>query len=119
MSGYPREDLAKTPESEIDAALGRLSWRLIEDRIKQLDHCATGGVSLNATLIAALVVRLVEVHPGARPKIPHGNMSVAKARKRWDDLRQAAAAGDPAAMIDAVQNFEGIADLMLNLWEGR
>lgn len=116
---YPREDLAKTPEPAIDAALGGLSWKLIEDRIKQLDHCATGGVSLDATLIAALVVRLVEVHPGPRPKIPHGNMTVAKARQRWDALRRAAAAGEPSAMLDAVQKFEGIAELMLNQWEGK
>ncbi|MZR14252.1 hypothetical protein GQE99_14610 [Maritimibacter sp. DP07] len=118
MSRSPRKSLAKTPDAQIDAALGEMSWSHVKERIAQMDHCATERDSASGTLIASLVERLVDVH-GRRPKIPQGQMSVTEARKRWNELRrQAAASGDPN-MLDAVQKFEGVADLMLNQWGGQ
>jgi len=52
-----------------------------------------------------------------RPKIPHGDMTVRKARQRWERVRTAAQSGDPEKMLDAVQEFQGIAETMLLAWE--
>lgn len=51
-----------------------------------------------------------------KPAIPHGRMTVSKARQRWEAVRQSAQEGDPDKMLDAVQKFQSIADLMLNQW---
>lgn len=51
-----------------------------------------------------------------RPRIPHGSMTVAKARQRWEAVRKAAQDGDPAKMLDAVQGFQSIAETMFLTW---
>jgi hypothetical protein len=48
-----------------------------------------------------------------------GNMKVSKAKQRWKDVRKAAQSGDPAAMMDAVSRFQGIADTMLLYFANR
>lgn len=112
----PRAILAEVPDERIDAALGDLSWEVLRDRIRHMDFCAPGGVSLDATVMAALIARLVDVQP-PRPRIPGGRMTVQKARKKWDALRIAATEGDPAAMLDAAQDFQPIAELAFGTWE--
>ena len=54
-----------------------------------------------------------------RPKLPMGTMKVSKAKQRWEDVRKAARSGDPAAMMDAVSRFEGVADTMLAYFANR
>lgn len=58
MAAYDREELAKLDDDAIAAALAPLSWPAIRDRIAHMDYCATGGVHPDATLIAALVLRV-------------------------------------------------------------
>ncbi|MGB0507112.1 MAG: hypothetical protein ACPGGK_13030 [Pikeienuella sp.] len=55
----PRQELLKYTEGEITDALDPLSWELIKARADHMDHCALGGVSADATLILALVLRIV------------------------------------------------------------
>ena len=50
------------------------------------------------------------------PTIPHGTMTVAKARKKWEAVYRAAQSGDPAAMLDAAQEFSSIAEAMFIEW---
>lgn len=116
MSHKPREILAEISDDRIDAALGDLSWKVLRDRIEHMDFCAPGGVSRDATVIAALIAHLVEVQP-PRLRIPGGRMTVQKARKKWDAVRIAATEGDPAAMLDAAQDFQPIAELAFGTWE--
>jgi hypothetical protein len=116
MSRNPRAILAEIPDEKIEAALGELSWKVVRGRIEQMDYCAPGGVSLDATVIAALVERLIEVQP-PRPRIPGGTMTVRTARRKWEELRVAATQGDPAAMLDAAKAFQPIAELALMTWE--
>lgn len=49
-------------------------------------------------------------------KIPQSNLTIRKAKARWDDVRKAAQAGDPQEMLTAVSRFEGIAGMMFLLW---
>ncbi|TNF19158.1 MAG: hypothetical protein EP318_15495 [Rhodobacteraceae bacterium] len=53
---YPREDIERIGDAAMAQALAPLSWPAIRDRIQHLDFCALGGVSTDATLIAALAV---------------------------------------------------------------
>lgn len=69
---YPRDELAKYSDEEIARALEPLAWSTIKARIAQLDHCAMGGVSLDATLIAALALRLFLSNRCAQAEVPHG-----------------------------------------------
>jgi hypothetical protein len=52
-----------------------------------------------------------------RPTIPHGKMTVRKARQRWEAVRIAAQEGDPGAMLDAVSRFQCIAETMFQHWD--
>lgn len=55
---YPRDEFERIGDEAMQAALAPMSWAAIKSRIKHLDHCAVGGVSVDATLIAALAVKV-------------------------------------------------------------
>lgn len=56
MTTYPRAEIAKIGDTAMSEALAPLSWPIIRDRIAHMDFCAIGGVSPDATLIAALAL---------------------------------------------------------------
>lgn len=64
MSRNPRDELAAMDEAKISVAIAPLGWPLIRDRCAHMDHCATGGISADATLILSLVLSLVEANAG-------------------------------------------------------
>ena len=68
----PRDELAKYSDEEIARALDPLAWPTIQARIAHLDYCAFGGVSADATLIAALALRLFLSNRCAQAEVPHG-----------------------------------------------
>jgi len=67
----PREELAKYSDDDIGRAIEPLSWPSIKDRIAHLDHCALGGVSSDATLIASLTLRLFLSNRCSLAEVPH------------------------------------------------
>ena len=59
MASEPRLELAQMDDHDIARAILPLSWDLIKSRTAQMDHCAIGDVSADATLILSLVLHLV------------------------------------------------------------
>jgi hypothetical protein len=64
---YPRDEFERIGDEAMQEALSPMSWSAIKSRIQHLDHCAVGGVSIDATLIASLAVKVAVKHMnGAR-----------------------------------------------------
>lgn len=52
-----------------------------------------------------------------RPAIPGGEMTVRKAKKRWEDLRKTVMASGDNDAIEAMMKFQGIAETAFFYWE--
>lgn len=66
----PRAELAKLDDGTITKAIEPLAWELIKSRCDHMDHCATGRISADATLILSLVRHLVEARVSAQRDAP-------------------------------------------------
>lgn len=62
----PRKELAKVDDALIEKAIEPLAWSLIKARCEHKDHCATGGISPDTTLILSLVLALVQAGTDTR-----------------------------------------------------
>lgn len=66
--GTPREQLKEIGDERIAEAIKPLSWTIIKARIEHMDFCAIRNVSADGTLVASLVLRLVQAAHSAKEK---------------------------------------------------